>query len=60
MTSDIDDMKQEGIIPDWIKTTTDAQHFIYLEYSTNDMDKQWKESEAQFLDRFSITYMGFI
>jgi hypothetical protein len=44
--------KDEKWIPMWINSVDDGQKYFWLDYSTQENDKQWKESRRSFLDKY--------
>lgn len=47
-------LKENGTIFDWINNTTDAEKFIWLDYSHE--SKKWKESQNSFVRFFTRVY----
>lgn len=47
-------LKEKGIICNWINDTTDAEKFIWLDYSHS--SKKWKESSNSFTRLFNQVY----
>lgn len=47
-------LKENGIIFDWVNSTTDAEKFIWLDFSHT--SKKWKESHNSFVRFFTQVY----
>ena len=48
----IDYLKDKGILPNYIFTIKDAEKFIWVEYSTHNRDKKWKENINSFRNKY--------
>lgn len=48
--------KTEGKLPVWIRTEELAEQYFWIDFSTPDTDKTWKDSEAGFNEKFTLLY----
>ena len=48
----IDYLKDKGIIPNYIFAIKDAEKFIWVDYSTHNRDKKWKENLNSFRNKY--------
>lgn len=49
---EFEELKQKKYFPEWVTVKSIGIKFLYLDYSTNEFDKKWKES----LNKFNIKY----
>ena len=53
----LEDLKNKNILPNWINDRTNADQFLWLDYSTE--NKKWKSGYQNFRLEFGIVYSQY-